>query len=209
MLRVAFLGPPGAGKGTQAVEVARHLRMPHLSTGDLLRSAVAARSPLGLEADGHMRAGRLVPDALVLQILNERLRQDDAKEGFLLDGFPRNVAQAEALARLTPLDRVVCFEIPEGLLVERLTQRQHCPKCGTLYNLATKPPRRPGVCDLDGTELVRRSDDREEAVRTRLRVYREQTEPLIAHYRALGVLVPIDATGTPDEVRHRVEAALR
>ena len=209
MLRVAFLGPPGAGKGTQAAEVARRLRIPHLSTGDLLRSAVAALSPLGLEADGHMRAGRLVPDALVLQILNERLGQDDAKEGFLLDGFPRNVAQAEALARLTPLDRVVCFEIPEGLLVERLTQRQHCPQCGTLYNLATRPPRRPGVCDLDGTELVRRTDDREEAVRTRLRVYREQTEPLIAHYRALGVLVPIDATGTPDEVRHRVEAALR
>lgn len=208
MLRIAFLGPPGAGKGTQAVEVARRLGIAHLSTGDLLRSAVAAGSPLGLEADGHMRAGRLVPDALVLRILGERLGQDDARGGFLLDGFPRNVAQAQALAGITPLDRVVSFEIPESMLLERLTRRQHCPKCGTLYNLATRPPQRAGVCDLDGTTLVQRTDDREEAVRTRLHVYREQTEPLVAHYRALGVLVPVDATGTPDEVLQRVDRAL-
>lgn len=208
MHRIVFLGPPGAGKGTQAVEIARALGVPHLSTGDLLRAAVAARTPLGLEADGHMRAGRLVPDPLVLRILGERLERPDAREGFLLDGFPRTVAQAEALARVTPIDRVISFEIPEAMLVERLTQRRQCPSCGSVYNLASRPPARPGVCDRDGTALQERSDDRPEAVRTRLAVYQEQTAPLVAHYRALRLLVPVDATGTTEDVRQRIQAAL-
>lgn len=208
MHRIVFLGPPGAGKGTQAIEIAHALGVPHLSTGDLLRAAVAARTPLGLEADGHMRAGRLVPDPLVLRILGERLERPDAREGFLLDGFPRTVAQAEALARVTPIDRVIAFEIPEAMLVERLTQRRQCPSCGSVYNLASRPPVRPGVCDRDGTALEARSDDRPEAVRTRLAVYQEQTAPLVAHYRALRLLVPVDATGTTDDVRQRIRAAL-
>lgn len=208
MHRVVFLGPPGAGKGTQAQGIARLLGVPHLSTGDLLRAAVAARTPLGLEADGHMRAGRLVPDPLVLRILGERLEAPDAKQGFLLDGFPRTVAQAEALARVTPVDIVVAFEIPEAMLLDRLTQRRHCPKCGTVYNLLSRPPASAGRCDHDGVELLQRSDDRPEAVRTRLEVYREQTAPLIAHYRSLGILVPVDAAGTLEDVRHRVREAI-
>lgn len=206
--RIVFLGPPGAGKGTQAIEIARSLGVPHLSTGDLLRSAVRAGTPLGQEADGHMRAGRLVPDPLVLRILGERLEQPDAAGGFLLDGFPRNVPQAEALAGVTHVDRVISFEIPEAMLVERLTQRRHCPTCGSVYNLATRPPKRSGHCDREGAALQQRSDDQPEAVRTRLAVYQEQTAPLIAHYRALGLLVPVDATGAPETVRDRIRNAL-
>jgi adenylate kinase len=206
--RIVFLGPPGAGKGTQAVELAKRLKIPHLSTGDLLRAAVAAKTPLGQRAEEHMRAGRLVPDDLVLEILNERVRADDARSGFLLDGFPRTLPQAEALAAVSPLDRVLLFELPEPLLLERLTQRRICPECGASYNLVTRPPKRPGLCDVEGAELVQRTDDREESVRVRLRVYQDQTHPLVAHYRGLGLLRSVDAQGTPDEVRARVTAAL-
>ncbi len=208
MHRIVFLGPPGAGKGTQAAEVARRLGIPHLSTGELLRSAAAEQSPLGVEADGYIRAGHLVPDPLVLRVLGERLERPDARGGFLLDGFPRTVAQAEALGRVTALDRVVAFEIPEAMLLERLTQRRHCPNCRRIYNLATSPPRVAGRCDDDQSPLEQRSDDRPSAVRTRLKVYLEQTAPLVAYYRDLGLLVTVDATGTPSEVRARIEASL-
>jgi adenylate kinase len=208
MRRIVFLGPPGAGKGTQAAQLAKALGIPHLSTGDLLRAAVAARTPLGLEADGHMRAGRLVPDDLVLRILEERLGAPDAREGFLLDGYPRNLAQAEALEHLTPIDVVVSFDIPSVVLVERLSSRRWCPKCQSTYNLVSQPPRVEGKCDRDATELVQRPDDRPEAVATRLRVYADQTAPLLDHYRRLGRLKPIDANGTLDEVAARVRGAV-
>jgi adenylate kinase len=208
MLRIVLLGPPGAGKGTQAKELAKRLAIPHLSTGDLLREAVRAKSPLGEEADVYMRAGRLVPDDLVLRILRERLSRHDAGAGFLLDGYPRNVAQARELDHVAPVDRVVSFEIPTAVLVDRITQRWSCPTCGTAYNLATRPPKRAGVCDNDGTVLIQRSDDRLEAVRIRLLVYAEQTAPLLEHYRALGLLTAIDATGTPEQVGQRLRDAL-
>ncbi len=208
MHRIAFLGPPGAGKGTQAAELAQALRIPHLSTGDLLRGAVGAGSPLGREADGYMRAGKLVPDALVLQILAERLAGADARAGFLLDGYPRNLAQAETLATLTPLDRVLSFEIPTDELVRRLSGRRTCPVCQTAYHLVSKPPKVAGRCDRDGTELIQRPDDRPEAIEVRLRVYAEQTAPLLDHYRRQGLLRAIDATGTPAEVAGRVRRAV-
>lgn len=208
MHRIVFLGPPGAGKGTQAAELARSLGIPHLSTGDLLRTAVAAGTPLGREADGYMRAGQLVPDDLVLRMLEERLRRPDARSGFLLDGFPRTLPQAEALARLTEIDRVISFDVPAAVLVERLGQRRVCPQCQSVYNLASQPPKRPGVCDKDGAALVQRPDDRPEAITTRLEVYAKQTAPLLDFYRGRSLLRPIDASGTQVEVGNRLRVAL-
>jgi len=206
--RVVFLGPPGAGKGTQAAKIARELGVPHLSTGDILRAAVAAKTPLGLAAEGHMRSGGLVPDDLVLRILHERLGAPDAKAGYLLDGFPRNLAQAEALGKFSAVERVVSLDIAPGLLVDRLSQRRICPKCQSVYNLTTKPPRVPGKCDNDGADLVHRPDDRPEAIMTRLKVYAEQTAPLLEYYRKRHLLRAVDASGTPDEVASRIRKAL-
>ena len=208
MKRIVFLGPPGAGKGTQAAQLARELGVPHLSTGDMLRAAASARTPLGLEADGHIRAGRLVPDDLVLRILHERLDQPDAKAGYLLDGFPRNLAQAEALGNFAEVDRVISFDISPELLVRRLSDRRLCPKCQSVYNVASKPPKVADRCDRDGTVLIQRPDDRPEEVTTRLKVYAEQTAPLLEYYRKRGLLRGIDASGTPDEVAARVRRAL-
>ena len=207
--RIVFLGPPGAGKGTQAAGLARELGIPHLSTGDLLRAAVAAGSPLGKEADGYMRAGKLVPDELVLKILEERLTQPDARSGFLLDVYPRNVAQGETLARRTPVDAVVSFEVPSEELVRRLSERRTCPKCQSVYHLTFRPPKAAGRCDQDGAELVQRPDDRPEAVQNRLKVYSDQTAQLLDFYRQRGLLRPVDASGTAEAVGHRIRAALR
>ncbi len=209
MHRIAFLGPPGAGKGTQATVLAAELKIPHLSTGDLLREEVAARTPIGLEADGYMRSGRLVPDAVVLQVLQERIARPDARNGFLLDGFPRTVAQATTLESVAPLDRVVFFDLPHDVLVDRLSSRRVCPACQTVYNLLSHRPRVAGRCDRDGADLVQRPDDRPEAVATRLAVYADTTAPIVDFYRARGRLSTIDATGTPEEVGRRVRAASR
>ena len=208
MHRIVFLGPPGAGKGTQAADLARELGVPHLSTGDLLRREVAAGTPLGREAERYMKAGRLVPDELVLRMLRERLARPDAARGFLLDGFPRTVPQAEALEAIAPIDRVVSFEIDPAVLIQRLSDRRVCPVCQAVYNLATQPPKVPGRCDRDGAELVHRPDDRPEAIQVRLEVYARQTAPLIDFYRARGTLRPIDASGTPAEVGARVRDAI-
>ena len=208
MHRIVFLGPPGAGKGTQAAALAKVLGIVHLSTGDLLRDAVAQQSQLGMEADGFMRAGQLVPDALVVRILQQRLDHPDTHDGFLLDGFPRNLAQAELLERFVPVNPVVAFEIPEPRLLARLTNRRVCPVCHSVYNLLTSPPKAAGRCDKEGTELEHRPDDRPEAVRTRLRVYQEKTAPLLAYYEAKGILKRLNAEGSPDEVAQRLRALL-
>ena len=208
MARVALLGPPGAGKGTQARDLADRLHIPHLSTGELLRENVARHTPLGQEADRFMRAGDLVPDALVLGMLEARLHEPDARQGFVLDGFPRNIPQAEALARVTPLDAVVAFDLPDRVLEERLTERRSCPACGRVYNLRTRPPRVAGHCDVDGHELIHRPDDTQAAVSRRLSVYREQTEPLLRFYADRKLLRRIDALGTVEEVGQRLTAAV-
>ena len=208
MARIVFLGPPGAGKGTQAKELSRALGIPHLSTGDLLRSAIRSRSPLGLEAEKFMQAGQLVPDDLVLRLLSEELARPTTRSGYLLDGFPRTRPQAEALESIAPVERVLYFDIPEALLVDRLTQRRTCPTCGTSYNLTTQPPKDAGRCDRDGTTLVQRPDDRAEAVRTRLEVYRRQTAPLLDYYERSSRLRRIDATGDVASVGRRVRAAV-
>jgi len=206
--RLVFLGPPAAGKGTQAAELARELGLAHLSTGDLLRAAVAEGSDLGRAADDHMRAGRLVPDDLVLRILGERLARPDATSGFILDGFPRTLAQAEALGRITDLDAVVSFDVDPKLLVERMAGRRSCPKCGAVYHLTSNPPREAGRCDRDGTGLIQRPDDRAEALEVRLRAYHDQTAPLREYYLRRGLLRSLDASGSPTEVAARLRRLL-
>lgn len=208
MTRLVFLGPPGAGKGTQAKTLAAALHIPHLSTGDVLRAGARERSPLGVEAERFMNAGELVPDELVWGLVRERISRPGAEDGFLLDGFPRTIAQAEALESTAPVERAILFEIPEKVLVERLTQRWSCPKCGSVYNLATQPPKTPGHCDREGERLVQRPDDRPEAVQNRLAVYHRQTAPLVDFYRTKGTLVPVDASGTVDEVAARLRRAV-
>ncbi|HEV2520282.1 MAG TPA: adenylate kinase [Thermoplasmata archaeon] len=208
MVRIVLLGPPGSGKGTQSVWISHSLGIPHLSTGELLRAGVRQGTKPGLEADRFMRSGRLVPDDIVLALLVDRLAEPDCRDGYLLDGFPRNVAQAEALDRIAPVDRVLSFEIPEKVLLERLVGRRSCPKCGTVYNIRTRPPATPGRCDNDGETLVHRSDDHEDAARTRLEVYRKETAPLLAFYEARHVLFPIDATGSPEDVGGRLRRVI-
>jgi adenylate kinase len=208
MHRIVFLGPPGAGKGTQAATFAKELEIVHLSTGDLLRAAVRDRTGLGLEAEGYMSAGQLVPDDLVVRILRERLDHPDTSDGFLLDGFPRNLTQAVLLEKFVPVDPVIAFDIPEDHLLERMVNRRSCPTCHTVYNLVKAAPRVAGICDKDGTPLEHRPDDRPEAVRTRLKVYREQTEPLLAFYDERGILRRLDARGDPATVAARLRAVL-
>lgn len=195
-----LLGPPGSGKGTQAEAIATAFGIPHLSTGEILRTAARAGTELGRRAERFMNQGHLVPDELVLGIVEERLRAPDCRPGFLFDGFPRTVAQAEALERFAPVDRVLAFEIPEAELMVRLTGRRSCPTCGTVYNVVTRPPKVPDTCDRDGTALQRRADDEPAAARTRLEVYTRQTAPLLEFYERRHRLHRIDATGTPEAV---------
>lgn len=213
-MRVAFLGPPGAGKGTQARELAREWAVPHIATGDMLREAVAAGSSLGREAKAFMDKGALVPDEVIIGMIAERLRDPDARRGFLLDGFPRTIAQAEGLERLLkdlgqPLERVIYFDVAQPELVRRLTGRRVCRSCGHSFHVVSNPPRREGVCDFCGGELYQRVDDSEDTVRNRLNVYRKQTAPLLDWYTGKGLLRTIEGTGSIAEIGQRVKDAAR
>jgi len=211
--RVVFLGPPGAGKGTQAGRLARNWGVPHIATGDMLREAAANKTPLGLQAKGFMDRGALVPDDVVIRLADERLEQRDAARGWVLDGFPRTVAQAEALdtmlrSRGLELDRVVFFQVSRAELLRRITGRRVCPQCGATYNVLFAPPRTPDRCDRCGAELHQRPDDSEAAVAERLDVYQRQTAPLLDYYRRRGALVEVGGEGTVDEVETAVRRAL-
>jgi len=214
VLNLIFLGPPGAGKGTQAQRLARRFAIPQLSTGDILRRAVADRTPLGKQAKALMDAGKLVPDEVVNGIVDEALARPEAERGFLLDGFPRTVAQATALDEMLArrgrkIDYVLNLDVPTDVLVDRLSGRLSCPKDGSVYHLRTNPPKRPGLCDRDDTPLVQRPDDKPEAVRRRLAEYENKTALLTDYYKPRGVLRTIDGVGTPDEVEGRIVSALR
>ncbi len=208
-MRVILLGPPGAGKGTQAQRLTQKLGIPQVSTGDILRAAVAAGTGLGREAKGYMDQGALVPDSVVIGIIRERLAAPDCARGYILDGFPRTAAQAEALGEMlqalgTPLTAVLSLTVDPEELVRRLGGRRTCGSCGAAYHLETAPPRRAGLCDRCGGGLLQRDDDREETIRKRLAVYREQTAPLVAYYRGRGLLREVDGRGDIDAIFTRI-----
>ena len=212
-MRVAFLGPPGAGKGTQARDLAREWGVLHLATGDMLREAVAAGTQLGLEAKRYMDQGALVPDDVIIRMMAERLGAGAVAQGFILDGFPRTIAQAEALARLLKdlgqtLDTVVYFDVSEPELLRRLTGRRVCRACGHSYHLTSNPPKRAGVCDACGGELYQREDDAEATVRNRLDVYRRQTAPLLDYYRQRNLLTTVSGEGPVATIREAIRGAV-
>lgn len=208
-MRLVLLGPPGSGKGTQGARLADALGVPRISTGDILRRNVASGTDLGKKAKVFMESGKLVPDDLVIAMTAERLKESDARQGFILDGFPRTIAQAEALAKLTPLDAVVNLFLEPEELVKRSAGRRVCPTCESVYHLVTNPPRVAGTCDKCGSALVTRPDDREEVVRTRIETYERQTAPLVQYYKERGLLREVYASGLIDEISLRVQEALR
>ncbi len=212
-MRLVLVGPPGAGKGTQAQFVAGHYGIPKISTGDLFRMNVSAGTPLGQTVKKYMDAGDLVPDEVTVEMVRERLAQDDAQKGFLLDGFPRNVPQANQLADMldglgTPLSVVLELVVDHDEVVRRLSGRRTCRRCNRVWHLDFDPPEDAAVCDACGGELYQRDDDREETVRHRLEVYAEQTEPLVSFYAARRMLVGVDAIGPVDDVTERIITAL-
>ncbi len=207
-MKLIFLGPPGAGKGTIADLAVEALGIPHISTGDLFRAAVKDETPLGLKVKGILASGGLVPDDLTIALVKERLAAPDAAKGWILDGFPRTIPQAEALEALAPADRVVNFDVADAVVVGRLSTRRTCRGCGKIYNVKTMPPKKEGVCDACGGEVYTREDDKESSIKTRLENYRKQTAPLIDWYGGRGKLLTIDGEGAPKDVLLRFEKAL-
>ncbi len=212
-MRLVFLGAPGVGKGTQADLVAAQFHRPKISTGDLLREAVRNKSPLGLAAKSAMDEGKLVPDTVVIGMVREKLVEPVCASGFILDGFPRTVPQAEELCRIldaggTRIDRVINFEVPREEIVKRLSGRRSCPKCQAVFHVDFAPSKRPGVCDRCGEQLIQRSDDRRETIEARLQVYEEQTAPLIVYYDQKRLLSHLDGSGSVESVHERLTALL-
>ncbi|MEK6691502.1 MAG: adenylate kinase [Nitrospirota bacterium] len=212
-MRLVLLGAPGAGKGTQAKKLIEKYGIPQISTGDILRKAVSDGTSLGKEAKSYMDKGELVPDKVVIGLIEERLGQNDTKKGYILDGFPRNTAQAETLDRMLndlgmPLDLALSVDVPKEDLLKRLTGRRTCNNCQQMYNVYYSPPKKNGICDKCGSELFQRDDDKEETIRKRLDVYESQTLPLIDYYKKKGMLKSISGTGSIEEIFSKVCAAI-
>jgi adenylate kinase len=212
--RLLLFGPPGAGKGTQAENVSGKLGIRHIDTGSIIRENIDEKTPLGLEAQSYVERGELVPDDVIIRLINDRLNRDDVKDGWLLDGFPRSPDQARALSEMgpsntEPVQRVIFLEVPEETLVKRLSGRRICTKCRGVFNIATLPPEENELCALCGGELTTRPDDRPEAIHNRFRVYRESTEPIAEYYEKRGLLVRVDGTGEIEEVTDRVMDACK
>ena len=212
-MRMILLGPPGSGKGTQAKRLTQRYGIPQLSTGDLLRQAVKEKTAAGIEAAEYMQVGKLVPDSLVIALITRRLEQDDGKNGFILDGFPRTVAQAKALEpelkkRGTPVDVVLNFEIDLDRLVERLMGRRICPNGHGEYHIQFNPPKREGRCDVCNEALIHRDDDHEDKIITRMKAYQDQTAPLIQFYEKMGTLMSVQAEGELDEIEGKIKKLL-
>ena len=205
-MKLIFLGPPGAGKGTQATGVSSHLRVPHISTGDMFRSAIKNQTPTGLEAKKYMDAGQLVPDSVVVAMVKERLAMPDCAGGYLLDGFPRTVEQAEALEKFAAPDAVVDIEVPDEMLVDRLTGRRVCATCSGTFHISKLADDK--LCPVCGGELYQRDDDKPATISNRLNVYHEQTAPLIGYYAGLGRLKRIDGNARPEDVFQNILSSL-
>ncbi len=195
-MKIVLLGPPGAGKGTQAEQISSRYNIPHISTGDIFRKNISEKTELGVEAKGYMDKGLLVPDELTIEIVKNRLGQDDCKNGFLLDGFPRTVEQAEALDSFLSkkIDIALLIEVPRENILDRMTGRRVCPACGASYHVKFNPPKIENKCDKCNSALIQRKDDIEETVKARLGVYYKQTEPLASYYKSSGVLRTVDGT---------------
>lgn len=205
-MNVILLGAPGAGKGTQAVRIAAAMNIPHISTGDIFRKNIKEKTPVGLKAKSYIDRGQLVPDEVVVEIVQQRIDEDDCKNGFLLDGFPRTIAQAEALDRLTNIDNVINLEVDLDKLVDRITGRRVCEKCGESYHVSTK---KDDICEKCGGRLIQRADDTEETVKSRLNVYKNETAPLINFYKNQGVLKNVDGMKSIEEVFEEISKALK
>jgi len=208
-MRIVLLGPPGAGKGTQAKLIVQKYNIPHISTGDIFRKNIKEMTPLGIKAKEYIDKGQLVPDELTVEIVKDRIKEEDCKNGFLLDGFPRTVAQADALNEVlstlgTKLDHVININVDENNLIIRLTGRRVCPKCGASFHVAFNPPKVEGICDYCGAEVVQRADDSEETVKNRLSVYYKQTQPLIEYYTRNGLIRNINGEQDINEVFNEI-----
>ena len=204
-MKIVLLGPPGAGKGTQAKSISNRYSIPHISTGDIFRKNISEETPLGIEAKGYMDKGLLVPDEVTINMVKDRLTWEDCKNGYLLDGFPRTVAQAEALeaflnSRDEKIDTALLIDVPMEFILERMTGRRICGSCGASYHVKFNPTKGEGICDVCGSEVVQRKDDREDTVRERLDVYERQTQPLIDFYKEKNLLSTVDGTKAINEV---------
>jgi adenylate kinase len=213
MINLIFLGPPGAGKGTQSAYLINDYGLVQISTGDLLRKAVKDQTPLGKEAKVYMDAGQLVPDSLIIGLMKDRLSQPDSKNGVIFDGFPRTLAQAEALDKMletvdTEITHIISLNVDDSLLVERAVGRRSCGKCGAVYHIKYNPPKVGGVCDACGTILTHRDDDKEDTIINRLKVYHETTSLLKGYYKETGKFTELDGTGHPDEVYEKIKGTL-
>ncbi len=208
-MRVILLGPPGAGKGTQAKMLKEKFQIPQISTGDILRNAVKNGTPLGAKAKSYMDAGRLVPDDVVIELIKERIKDPDCKDGFILDGFPRTIVQAEKLAETVQemgltIDTVIDFEVDADVLIDRLTGRSTCPNCGAMFHSESRPPKNKGVCDFCGTALYQRPDDNKDTILKRLEVYEKETAPLKDFYKKQGNLKTLEGRGSAEAIFSQV-----